>query len=139
MAQSARCAGGCRTPAEAKRCLQGTPELLEGCDVMVMSDQEHGPCMPKWKGHGEVMSPTTPSNHASSTALHASTLAKEEMIHMDDGDAGLTALLSATRSKTPYMPSARSRMLSTRKDCFIITLESHFWKLKIKTLGRPHE
>eukprot|EP00983_Pelagomonas_calceolata_P084342 1156350-Pelagomonas_calceolata.AAC.6 len=45
------------TPVEERRCLQGAPELLEGYGVMIVSDQEHGPCMLKCEGCGEVMSP----------------------------------------------------------------------------------
>eukprot|EP00967_Tisochrysis_lutea_P027661 scaffold32152_cov22-Tisochrysis_lutea.AAC.1 len=45
-----------RAPAEAKRHLEShCKKLKEGYDV-ILSDQEHGPCMPKCNGCGEVMS-----------------------------------------------------------------------------------
>eukprot|EP00983_Pelagomonas_calceolata_P100248 1158545-Pelagomonas_calceolata.AAC.6 len=81
--------GGRRTPAEAKRCLQGASELLEGNDVVVVSDQEHEPCMLKCTGCGEVMSPNSPlqtcKHHSSSCECPDKA---KVMIHIDDGEAG---------------------------------------------------
>eukprot|EP00983_Pelagomonas_calceolata_P104085 1158982-Pelagomonas_calceolata.AAC.8 len=51
-----------RTSAEAKRHLEShCTRLKEGYAVVIVSDQEHGPCTLKCKGRGEVMSPNNPS------------------------------------------------------------------------------